>query len=216
MKAVVVGLGQFGVAAAVAFERAGVETIAIDRKMGPVESVKDAVDHAVCMDAAASGSLESQGVQDADVLLAGIGEDFEAQILVIVQARKLGVKRIVARATTEVHSRVLEAVGADLVINPEREAAQDTVMRLLAPGGEGLRVANGLAVIEIPTPGGMVGRTLRDQGADLREQRGIHLLAARPTGEEGDGELTLSPDHRIAEGDRLYVAGSPTDLASVV
>lgn len=216
MKAVVVGLGNFGTSAALGFARAGVETIALDVVMAPVEQIKDQVDHAVCTDAAAPGSLEAQGCEEADFLVAAIGDDFESQILTIVQARQIGVHRIVARALSDAHRRVLEAVGADVVINPDREAAQAMVLRLLAPdSGERVPIAEGLIALEVPSPPGMAGRTLGDQRADLLQLHGLHLIALRG-GAEGERELRLDPDARIEEGDLLLCVGSEETLAKAL
>jgi len=215
MKAVVVGLGQFGTSAALAFANAGAETIVLDKDMGPVEKIKDQVDHAVCTDAAAQGVLETQGCDDADVLVAAIGEDFEAQIMAVVQARQVGVKRVVARALSDRHRRVLEAVGADLVVNPEHQAAQAMVLRLLSPGsGERIPIAENLVAVEVPAPPGLTGRTLGDQRADLLE-RGLHLVALRRAGDNGS-ELKYDPSIRIADGDRMLCVGSEEALGKAL
>jgi len=208
MKAVVVGLGQFGSSAAIALARAGAETIAMDVDMAPVDAIKDQVDYAVCTDASAKGALGKHGGDAADVLLAAIGEDFEAQILVVVEAKRIGIGRVVARANTEVHRRVLEAIGADVVVNPEHEAAQETVLRLIAPGESiNVQIVEGLAVFETKATGGMTGRTLRDQGDDLFHRRGIRLVAVRRVTENGEATVHLDPDARIEEGDSLFLAG---------
>lgn len=217
MKAVVVGLGNFGSAAAIGFARAGAETIALDKSMGPVEQIKDQVDHAVCTDAAAPGSLAAQGCEEADFLVAAIGDDFESQILTIVQAREIGVKRIVARALSDMHRRVLEAVGADVVIHPDREAAQAMVVRLLAPdSGERISIADGLVALEVPSPAGMAGRTLGDQRADLLQLHGLHLVALRHRTEEGETKLLLEPDARIEDGDLLLCVGPEEALTKAL
>ena len=119
----VIGLGDFGRAAAIGLARAGAEVIAIDRNMDRLSLVQNEVALAVQMDATHRDALESQGLARADVLIAAIGQNFEAQVLMVVHARNLGIKRIVARAVTEDHRRVLQAVGADEVFNPEEPAA---------------------------------------------------------------------------------------------
>jgi hypothetical protein len=60
-----------------------------------------------------------------------------------------------------VHQRVLLAIGADEVVNPEQEAAQNVVHRILTPSGtQALPLAAGLAVVRLPAAPGMAGRTV--------------------------------------------------------
>jgi len=216
VKAVVVGLGQFGAEAARALERSGVDTIAIDSDKAVVERIKDDVTLAVCTDGTFKQNLEEHGVGGADLLLAGIGEDFEAQILVVVLAKQVGVKRVIARGASDVHARVLRAVGADEVIHPEREAAHATVLRALIPaGGAPVNLSKGLYATEVAAPERIAGRTVTDLTKRLLEER-VTIFAIRREGEDGASETMLAPDVEIQEGDALLLAGSESDLARTV
>lgn len=215
MKACVIGLGEFGHAAAVAFAENGVEVIAIDREMELVERIKGKVAHAVCLDARDERALEAQGVHDADILVAAIGEDFESQILTVVHAKKLGVEHVIARATTADHLQVLKAVGADLVMNPEEEAARHMVQRALIPDIERyLELAEGFSVVEVKTPPEAVGKTLPD--LELRRRYRLNLIAIVEC--EGEGRTKRFdpvPDVnlRLDAEDVLVLVGSDLDLA---
>ena len=91
-----VGLGGFGKPAALALARAGFEVIAIDVAMRPVDDVKDDVALAVRLDATDEAALAEQGVGEADLVIATIGANFEAQLLTVVYAKQLGVDRVLA------------------------------------------------------------------------------------------------------------------------
>ena len=99
--------------------------------MDRVNSVKDEVSLVVRLDATHENALRSHGIGDVDVLIAAISDNFEAQVLVVVHAKQQGIKKIIARATTPDHIRILKAVGADEVFNPEETAARWMVQRLL-------------------------------------------------------------------------------------
>src|SRR5687767_7227161 len=131
MKCAVIGLGEFGLSVAIGLARNGAEVIAADNDMNRVNRAKDEVALAVRLDASHEHALKAHGLAEVDVLVAAIGADFEAQVMVVVHAKELGIKKIVARATSPDHIRVLKAVGADEVFNPEDEAARWTVQRLL-------------------------------------------------------------------------------------
>lgn len=211
MKVVVVGLGQFGFAAATLFARSGVETIAIDRDMALVERIKDEVSLSVCADATSIENLKAHGVEEADVLVAAIGRDFESLVLAVVHANKLGIPRIIARAASDAHVRVLKAVGTHEVVNPERDAAGTMVQRLLMPESGCQRVSELLSTVTVPLPSGIVGRTLADHRDDLAERFQVALFAVQRTGEEGE-ELLVLPSTRLQAGDRMHLGGTDTNL----
>lgn len=93
MKCAVIGLGDFGRAAAIGLARAGAEVIAIDRNMDRLTLVKDEVSLAIQMDATHRDALKAQQIDQVDVLVATIGRNFEAQVLVVVHARTMGIPR---------------------------------------------------------------------------------------------------------------------------
>jgi len=217
MKAVVIGLGEFGMAAALALAENGVEVIAIDRALDLVDRIKAHVAHAVCLDARDEKALEAQGVRNADVLVAAIGADFESQILVVVHARKLGVRHVIARATTADHLRVLQAVGAHRVLNPEEEAARHMVQRTLIPDIERyLELAEGFSVVEAHTPPAAVGKTLAE--LELRARYRLNLIAivepdATSSHEHRRFNLVPEPNRSLSAEDVLVMVGSDLDLA---
>lgn len=211
MKAVVVGLGEFGSGCARALARSGVETIAIDKEMSVVERIKDEVAYAVCTDATVVDNLKAHGVEDADVLIAAIGRDFEAMVLVVVHASRMGIERIVARASSPIHVRVLRTIGAHEVVTPEQEAAVAIVQRMLSPMGEGQRIGRDLGVRRFKLPEGLAGRTLGDVRDDFLARIGVALFAIERETEDEDLFL-LAPDTRLEAGDRFHVGGTEEAL----
>lgn len=222
MRVAIIGLGEFGQAAAIGLARGGVEVIAIDSNMECVDAVKDEVAVAVCMDAKNRDALKENGVNQVDVLVAAIGENFESQVLVVVHAKQFGIKRVVARAMTADHRMVLSAVGADDVFDPEEEAARWMVQRLmLGDISSYFELADGFSLMEIKAPKGALGKSIRE--LDLRRKFRINLVALKRYEKSAEGSLTLkqfnpvpSPDERIMENDVLALAGSVVDLANFV
>lgn len=222
MKCAVIGLGDFGRAAAIGLARAGADVIAIDRNMDRLNLVKDEVALAIRMDATHRDALVAQQVDKVDVLVATIGQNFEAQVLVVVHARTLGIKRIVARALTEDHRRVLDAVGANEVFIPEEEAARTMVRRLtISDIRSYFELADGFSLVEIEAPKAMIGRTLRE--LNLRQRFRVNLVAIKSMVTGADGSRVMKqfkavpmPDEVIEVGDVLALAGSVLDLARCV
>jgi trk system potassium uptake protein TrkA len=220
MKFAVIGLGEFGRAAALGLAKNGVEVIAVDVSMDRVNSVKQAVALAVRMDASQEDALHAHGLGEVDVLIAAIGANFEAQVLVVVHAKQFGIKRIVARATTSDHHRVLKAVGADEVFNPEEEAARWMVTRLLITNiSSYFELADGFSVVEVTAPAGIVGKRLAE--LNLRRRFRINLVALKRMETTLTGEKLLKefnpvplPDEIIQVNDALALVGSVIDLAN--
>ncbi|MCI0746837.1 MAG: TrkA family potassium uptake protein [Verrucomicrobia subdivision 3 bacterium] len=220
MKCAVIGLGEFGRAAAVGLSKEGVEVIAVDVSMDRVNSVKDRVALALRMDASQENALHAHGIGEVDVLIAAIGANFEAQVLVVVHAKQFGIKKIVARATTADHHRVLKAVGADEVFNPEEEAARWMVQRLLITNiSSYFELAEGFSVVEVNAPPGIVGKSLEE--LSLRRRFRINLVALKRMELTSRGEKVLKmfnpvplPDEIIQPDDVLALVGSVIDLAN--
>lgn len=220
MKCAVIGLGEFGGAAATGLAKDGVEVIAVDINMDRVNAIKDQVALAVRMDASQEHALQAHGIADVDVLIAAIGSNFEAQVLVVVHAKEFGIKKIVARATTPDHRRVLKAVGADEVLNPEEEAARWVVQRLLITNiSSYFELAEGFSVVEVNAPPGIVGKSLGE--LNLRRRFRVNLVAIKRMEISPSGEKVVArfnpvplPEEIIQKNDVLALVGSVIDLAN--
>lgn len=222
MRYTVVGLGEFGTSTALGLARRGAEVIAVDVDMERVEAVKDEVALAVCLDAAHAKALDTHGIGDVDVLVAGIAGNFEAQVLLVVHARKRGIPRIVARATSPDHIQVLKAVGATDVFNPEEEAARWIVQRLLIRNMTAyFELADGFSVAELEVPASIVGKSIKE--LDLRRRFRINLIAVKSVEVDAGGNQVIrsfnavpSPDQLLREGEILAFAGSVLDIANFI
>ena len=221
MKYAVVGLGEFGRSAALGLARKGAEVIAVDIDMDRLNRVKDEVALAVRLDATHENALLSHGLGEVDVLIAAIGDNFEAQVLLVVHAKQQKISKIIARATTPDHIRVLKAVGADEAFNPEEEAARWMVQRLLITNITNyFELAEGFSVVEVEAPQSIVGKTLEE--LNLRRRFRLNLVAIKATTiTKGDQVVSRFnpvplPDQVIKAGDVLALVGSVLDLANFV
>ncbi len=219
MKVAVVGLGLFGRSLAVNLTRAGAEVVAIDANLDLVNNVKDEVTIAVCLDATDEKELRAQGIHEMDVLVACIGDNFEANQLLIMIAKGMGVRKVVARAPSPVHERILRKIGADQVVLPEVQAAEDAARLLVEPSLRGyFELMEGHSVAEIEAPPSFLGRTVAE--LDLKQTHRVNLVAiARPSLVEGAkpsiNVVPLGTD-LIHKGDILAVAGQDADIKKLI
>ena len=132
MKIAIVGMGLFGQALAIQLARSGAEVIVVDTNLELVTNMRDEVALAVCMDATDEREFLAQGLSKVDVLVASIGNNFEANQLVVMLAKQHGVPRVIARAPSHRHEKILRVLGADDVLMPEVQAGESLGRRLLA------------------------------------------------------------------------------------
>jgi len=204
---VVVGLGRLGISMVGTLDSLGHEVLAIDRREDVVQNLADDLPnvHLVAADATDEAAVRGLNVEGFDAAAVMIGENHvEANILATATLKEIGVPRIVARATGAIHARVLQKVGADRVIQPEKEIGEQLARTMASPvlldyvdlGGDE-------ALIEAQVPRVWLDKSLSE--LDLSQKMGLTVLALKP--QDGPGSLPHG-DTVLRDGDVLVVGGS--------
>jgi trk system potassium uptake protein TrkA len=220
----IIGLGRFGRRLARMLSEAGAEVIAIDRSEEIIEMIRDEVTVAVALDATDERALVSQGVDKVDVAVVGIGADFEASVLTTVILKQLGVPRVVTRATTTTRGEILRRVGADELVNPERESAYRWAHRLLGPTViEQIPLAEGYSLVQIPAPAPWQGKSLAE--LDVRRRYNVNIVAIRRQPDAAEALAAEQPSRpnfsvplphdKLDAQDILVVIGTDEDIAGL-
>jgi trk system potassium uptake protein TrkA len=213
MKFAVIGMGSFGAnVARTLFER-GNEVLAIDRDKDMTAAAKNFTTNAVTTEAAVKENLEALGVDEMDVVVVSLGHQLEASVMTVLYLHELGVKRIVAKALSEDHAKVLEAVGATEVIYPEKDMAIRTALRLSSPDViEYLPLVSGITIQEIAPPVKFIGKTLKE--LDLTNKHGLQVIAIK---EVISDRITFIPkaDFVIKDSDILVIIGEEKRLSKL-
>jgi len=215
----VIGLGRFGYSVAKTLSESGSEIIAIDREEEKVKTVSDFVTYAVQLDAMDEKALRSVGVQNVDTAIVSIGEKIEANILVVMILKEMGIKNIIAKAVTPLHGRVLENIGVQRVIYPERDMAVRVAHSLTKPKVlEELELSQEYSIVELPTPKEFIGKSVKE--VQLRTKYGVNLIAVkRKVIEEGKTKEVWNvnplPTDKMEEGDVLVLIGSNENLGKL-
>ncbi len=199
----VLGLGIFGSTVAKELSNFNLEVIAVDMDMSCVERVAEFCSHAVQADIADIDQLRQIGVQDCDCAVIATSCHLEDSIMAIMNCKELGVPYIVAKAKNKKHKEILEKVGADRVVRPEKEMGMRTANSLVSPNIIDLiDVDDEYSIVEIVAPKDWIGKTLRDLA--LRNSFGVNVLGVR-RGISGHLSISPSADYLIDKDDYLLV-----------
>jgi trk system potassium uptake protein len=210
---VVVGLGRLGISMVATLDSLGHEVLAIDKSESVIQSLADDLPnvHLVATDTTDEDAVRGLNVEGFDAAAIMIGENhIEASILATATLKEVGVPRIVARATGGIHARVLEKVGADRVIQPEREIGEQLARTMASPVLlDYVDLGEDEALIEAQVPSAWLHKSLSE--LNLSQKMGLTVLALKPKG--GPGTLPHR-DSVLHDGDVLVVGGTRKDLDS--
>ena len=204
----VIGLGNFGYYLARQLYEKGHEVLAIDKRAGVVQDIKDDVSHAVVADATDRKAMESLGLKDMDATVVCIGSVLSDSILATLVMKDIGVTRVIAKAISEAHGRILEKIGASEVIFPEKDMAFSLAGRLHDPNMlDFLPFTEGYSIVELTPSKGLVGQSLRD--LDLINRYGVQVIAVK---EIVPDRLNMIPTGQfvVKDSDILIILG-PND-----
>ncbi len=180
MKYIVIGLGHFGSVLAEKLTDMGHEVIGVDVNPQRVEDLKQSIASTICLNSREPNALNALPLKDADIVFVTIGEDFGTSIHIIALLKQYKVKRLVGRALSPLHKTVMEAIGVDEIIMPEREYAETYASRIEVSGvSDSYMVDEGHAIMEVPVPQLFIGQTVED--INLNENFSLSLIAIKRT-----------------------------------
>ena len=205
---VVIGLGLFGSSVARQLCALGGEVLAIDTNSELVQQISAEVTSAVVADARDAEVLRALGAHECDCAVVAIGDDLAGSVLATMNLKELGVQQIICKAHDEVHRKVLQKLGADKVVIPEKEVA-DKLARSLTSHNvlDYIELSDDYSIVEIPAPRAWVGRNLKE--LNVRAKLGVNIIAIKR-----NSKISVSPraEYEIAKNDILVVLGDYDSL----
>lgn len=206
---IIVGLGRFGSSIAKTLYKLEQDVLAIDINEDNVQDIADNVTHAIQMDATDENALKTLGIGNFDVAIVTIGTNLQASTMITLLLKEMGVKYIVAKATIDLHAKILYKIGADKVILPEQDMGIRVAHNLVS--------SNILDYIDLPSEYSMLelkplnewfNKSIRE--IHIRGKYGINVVAIK-----NDESINVSPpaDYIIKSNDILLVLGANKDLS---
>ena len=205
---VIIGLGRFGTAIASELSALGHEVLAVDVDEERVQQVADHVTHAVTGDGRNREVLRALGVRNFDCVVVAMGSDVGNSALITLNLKELGVKEVICKAQSHVHSRVLEKIGADRVVFPEYEMGAKLAQGLSSSNVLNfIELSEDYGILELSAPQSWQGKSLRE--LDVRNRHHVNVIAIRKNGELN---VAPSPDLPLESGDQVVALGRYEDI----
>ncbi|OEF95614.1 potassium channel family protein [Desulfuribacillus alkaliarsenatis] len=205
----VLGLGRFGGSIATSLYNMGHEVLAIDINEDKVQAYSNAVSQAVQADSTDEKALKALGIRNFSVVVVAIGQDIQASIMASLIVKEMGVKHIVVKAQNDLHGKVLEKIGVDRVVFPERDMGARVAHNLLSPNIiDFIELSPEYSILEFVATKSMVGKSLIE--LNIRAKYGINIMAIK----SGKNKINVAPmaTDVVQEDDVLVVVGHKEDL----
>ena len=198
-----IGLNNFGVYMAKQLRELGHQVMAVDKREDRIDAILPFVTDAQIGDSTNEAFLRSLGVNNYDVCLVAIANDFQSSLETASLLKELGAALVVARADREVQAKFLLRNGADEVINPEKQIAEWAAIRYASNHIlDYIKLDEDHAIFEITVPRDWVGKTVGE--IDIRKRYGINIMAVK---ENGKMNLTVTPDTVLSPHRTMLVLG---------
>ncbi len=221
MDIAVIGLGRFGKNCAIELMKHGSNVLGIDKSEELVNQIKDKITKAYIMNSTNEDNLREIGIDDMDFVVVAIGENEQSSIFTTLLLKKIGVSRIIARATSEAHAEILNLIGVEEIILPEVQTA-NKLARKLSGGNinDYFELSEDQMIAELPATEAIADKTILD--LSIRKKFGVNIIGIRQqipfVNEEGENKITekvthiINPDYKINLTDRLIVVGYKKDI----
>ena len=199
----VAGLGLFGTSVALTLQQMGYEVYALDSEEGLVQDLSTQLNYVVCGDASDRKTLQSLPLEDIDVAVVAIG-NVERNMMCTMLLKELGVKQVVAKAINNLHGAMQNKIGADKVVDAERDMGERVAHNLISSGVmDYIELSGEISVMSLSIPTEFVGKNLIE--SDLRRRYDVNVVAIKR-----DGRTMVNPKAQevFQPGDEIIVLGT--------
>lgn len=200
----VIGLGRFGSSVAKQIAELGHEVLGVDKNLQVVDDMNQCLTHTVVADTTDEEALRSIGIRNMDCVVVAIGDDIQASILTSIILKDLGIKKVVAKALSPLHGKVLKRIGVDRVIYPERDMGVRVANQLVSPNLlDYIELSRNYTIAEISATKKIAGHTLMH--LDTRARYGCTIVAIN---KKDDVVIAPTAEDILEQGDIMVVIGT--------
>lgn len=205
----VIGMGRFGSSVAYTLFNEGHEVLAMDKRVEKIEEHKQEVTYSVIADSTEEEALKEVGIRNFDTVIVAIGDDIQASILTVLLLKEIGVEHVVAKAINKKHGQLLDKVGADKVIFPERDMGERVAHLLMAAPNvlNFIELAEDYSMEEMKVPKSLAGKSLQE--LSLRNKYHVTVVAIK---DKKGINIAPEPETKLEADDILLVIGANRNL----
>ncbi len=204
----VFGLGRYGRAVAKELIDSGAEVIAVDSNERIVEDLVGEFPICKCADITDKEVFKQLGISNVDVVIIAVAGEFEASVMATMLCKEMGVEQVIVKCSTEMHRAILEKVGADVVVLPEKDSGIRLAKNLLSSGFIDIAdISEDISIIELDARAEWVGKSLKE--LELRRKYSINVIAMT---KNGNVEIAVQPDTVIEDNTKMIVIANKKEL----
>lgn len=204
----VFGLGRYGKAVAKELIDSGAEVIAVDRDEKIVEDLVGEFPVCKCADITDKEVIKQLGISNVDIVIIAVAGEFEASVMSTMLCKEAGVGQVIVKCSSEMHRAILEKVGADIVVFPEKDSGIRLAKNLLSSGFLDIAdISEDISIIEIDARPEWLGKTLKE--LELRKKYSINVIALT---KNESVEIAILPDTIIEDNMKMIVIANKKDM----
>lgn len=204
----VIGLGQFGGGICKELARLGHDVLVIDKEERLVNDYSKIATHAVVADTTDEELLHSLGLRNFDYVIVSIGEDIQASILTTLILKDMGAKQVWVKARNSYHHKILNKIGADLIIHPEKDIGKRLAQRLKKDQlFDFIELSDEYSIVEINTTNKLSNKSLLD--LNMSSRYGLTILGVKKNGKLN---INPAPELDLDLGNVLFIIGNNLDI----
>lgn len=204
----VLGLGRYGRAVAKELVDSGAQVIAVDSDERIVETFGCMFPICKCADITDAEALKQIGIPNADTVIIAIAGNLEAGVMATMLCKEMGVGTVVVKCSSDMHKAILQKVGADMVVFPEKDSGIRLAKNLLSSGFLDIAdISEDISIIELAPKKEWVGKSLFE--LELRKKYGLNVIALNKGGKV---TTSLMPDTVIREDTKMIVISDKKNI----
>lgn len=204
----VFGLGRYGIAVAKELVENGMEVIAVDTEQRKVNDAAAYLPVCKCADVGDAEVISRLGIGNVDTVIVCMASNLEASVMAVMLCKEAGVKTVIAKCANEMHRKILQSVGADQVVFPEKESGIRLAKNLLSSGFvDIITLSDEVSLVEIDVKSEWAGKNLIE--LNLRKKYGLNVVAVK----KGDEvSVSINPEQRLDAKATLIVIANTVNL----
>ena len=207
----VFGLGRYGRAVAKELVDNGAEVIVVDSDSKTVEEFSGDFPIFKCSDVTEQEAIKRLGISNIDVVVIAITNSFETSVMATMLCKEAGVKQVIVKCSDELHRTILEKVGADMVVLPEKESGTRLAKNILSSGFIDIAdISENISILELDIRKDWIGKSLRE--LEIRKMHEINVIALT---DRNGVSTTAQPDDIISEGMKVIVVADKNKISKI-